>query len=437
MPIRYTVEQVKTILEANQCVLLDTEYTNQLGKLNYIASCGHNNNTSLKLLLKGNGKKCKSCALEIPTYQTISKAFSDKGCSLSVKEEEFLQIYKNNKTKMNYIASCGHPNTVCYSNFTTLNQGINCPSCVNKNTGAKLHVLRSGENKNSSIEQEFNCIQYFMELTKHFFDIKKLFDGCRADLCLKLLASETNEWLGIQVKTTSSHRDKFTRYTFRLNKISYNNLLIVCICVKDKKMWLIPYEVVKGLTSIGISTKSKYNQYEVTVETLRDKLIHFYKTGTKFDFEELNTPTSPTQKQEQQYRKIREESIDFIEFVYPNMEGTVYDFKIGDKNVQEKVGFICKNNPDSFGFSINKSDGKKYNCSYNIGDNDFYWLHCKNTSLFYIIPESILIEKGFIGEGYCRQHLYISPTNKNTEWTKDYLFDYHDIDKERLTSTFL
>jgi hypothetical protein len=201
-------------------------------------------------------------------------------------------------------------------------------------------------------------------------------------------------------------------------------------------MWLIPYEEVKGLTSIGISAKSKYNQYEVTVETLQDKLLYFYETMHKFDFDTLNTPTSLTQKQEQQYRQIREQNIDFIEFVYPNMEGTVYDFKIGDKKVQEKVGFICKNNPNSFGFSLNKSDGRINNCSYKVGDNDLYWLNCKNTSLFYVIPEKILIEKGFIGEGYCRQHIYISPTNKNTEWTKDYLFDYHDLDKARLISTF-
>jgi hypothetical protein len=437
MPTRYTLEQVASIFEVNQCVLLDTEYTNQLGLLNYIASCGHSNIVSLKMFLNGNGKKCKSCALEIPTYQTISKAFSDKGCSLSVTEEEFLQVYKNNRSKLNYIASCGHENSVCYANFNSLNQGIKCPSCVNKNTGAKLKLLRSGDNKNSSIEQEYKCIQYFMEQTTNFFDIKKTYDGCRADLCFKPLSCEMNEWLGIQVKTTLSERDKFTRYSFKFNKATYDKFLIVCICIKDKKMWLIPYEEVKDITSIGISSKSKYNQYEVTVETLRDKLLHFYKTMSKYEFDELNTPTSHTQKQEQEYRRIRENAIPFVKFVYHNIEGTVYDFKIRDKKVQEKVGFICRNKPNSFGFCISKSDGRTQNCSYNIGDNDFYWLNCKNSSKFYIIPEQILVQKGFIGDKTCRQHLYISPTNKNTEWTKDYLFDYHDIDKEQLTSTFL
>ena len=196
-------------------------------------------------------------------------------------------------------------------------------------------------------------------------------------------------------------------------------------------MWLIPYEDVKGQKTIGIALKSKYNCYEVTIDNTQNKLMHFYGTMTKFQFNTLNTPTSDTQKQEQYYRKLREDKLEFIKFVYPDWEGTVYDFKIADKKIQEKVGFICKNNPNSFGFHINKSDGKKYNCSYKLGDNDLYWLHCKNTTRFYVIPESILIEKRFIGDN-CKQHLYNFPTNINTKWTSDYLFDYDNLDQDKL-----
>ena len=39
MPTRYTLQQVVAIFESNKCVLLDTEYTNQLQKLNYFATC--------------------------------------------------------------------------------------------------------------------------------------------------------------------------------------------------------------------------------------------------------------------------------------------------------------------------------------------------------------------------------------------------------------
>jgi hypothetical protein len=430
MPTRYTFEQVVAIFESNKCVLLDTKYTNQLQKLNYIAICGHPNIVDLKTFVGGSGLKCRGCALNMHTFQTISKAFSDKECTLSITEEEFNTIYVNNKSKINYIASCGHNNLVDLNNFISFNQGIQCSLCVNKNTGEKLKELRSGENKNSSIEQEFKCIQYFIGVINEYFQVKKTFDCCRADIVLRPADSIGDLWLGIQVKSTYKKNDR-GKYNFNLKGINYDNYLILCICLEDKKMWLIPYEDVKGQKCIAISIKSKYNYYEVNVNTIDNKLMNFYENMPKFQFDILNTPTSDTHKQEQYYRKLREEKLDFIQFIYPDFEGNVYDFKISDKKVQEKVGCICYNNTDSFVFSLKKSDGRKSNCSYKLGDNEFYWLHCKNTNRFYVIPESILIENGFIGDN-CKQHIYISPTNLNTKWTDYYLFNYENIDKERL-----
>ena len=169
MPTRYLFEQVVTIFESNKCVLLDTTYTNQLQKLNYIATCGHTNSVSLKMFLIKKGIKCKPCALNLLTFQTIIKGLSDKGCDLAMTEEEFNIIYDdknkvNFESKISYIASCGHSNIVCWGNFVSLNQGIICPLCVNNNTGAKLKELRSGENKNSSIEQEYKCIYLIMTI---------------------------------------------------------------------------------------------------------------------------------------------------------------------------------------------------------------------------------------------------------------------------------
>ena len=100
MPTRYLFEQVVTIFESNKCVLLDTTYTNQLQKLNYIATCGHTNSVSLKMFLRGNGIKCKPCALNLLTFQTIIKCLSEKGCNLAMTEEEFNAIY-DEKNKVN------------------------------------------------------------------------------------------------------------------------------------------------------------------------------------------------------------------------------------------------------------------------------------------------------------------------------------------------
>jgi hypothetical protein len=221
-----------------------------------------------------------------------------------------------------------------------------------------------------------------------------------------------------------------------LNNGEYDNCLLLCICDEDKKMWLIPYEEVKGLKTIGIAKKSKYNKYEVNNENLIEKLNNYYTLINKFEFKIFDTPTSKSQQQEQEYRNIRESKINFIKFKNNEMEGLVYDFMIGSKKVQEKVGTICKNNINSYSFTLSKYDcrinGKCKNKSYEEGDNDLYWLNCKNDK-FYVIPEDALLENGYIGKDCKKEKLYVSPTNQNTEWCDEYLFDYNNVDKERLT----
>ena len=433
MPIKYTYQQVQDIFSQRSCVLLTTTYNNQLEKLEYTASCGHNNHISLKEILIGHGIKCRKCALEIPTYESMSSYFESKHCKLSYTKDEFNNYYINNRQKLNYIASCGHENNVSWKNFKSLNQGINCPKCVNVNTGEKLKEFRAlDDNKNSCI-QEIKCINYFKDLVSNNFIVTKTFDGCKADIVIKKNDEEQDLWLGIQVKSTNKKTEK-DQYYFRLNNGKYDNCIILCICEEDKKMWLIPYEEVQVLKTIGIAQKSKYNKYEVFSENLIEKLTIYYYLINKYDFDTLNTPTNKTQKQELEYRNLRELKIDFIEFTNNEVEGLVYDFKIGEKKVQEKVGSITKNNPNSFLFNLIKYKcrvkGKCVNQSYQEGDNDLYWLHCKNRK-FYVIPEKELIEHGYIGK-YCKQHLYVSPTNSNTEWCNKYLFDYDNVDKERL-----
>lgn len=435
MPTKYTYTQVEQIFQQKGCLLQTTTYVNQLEKLNYVASCGHNNSISLKMFMRGNGIKCKSCALDFLTYEKTSNYFESKNCKLCYTKEEFESYYKKNTQKLKYIASCGHENNVCWKNFYSVNQGIQCPSCVNKNTGIKLQQLYSGKNCNGSLQQEYSGIQYFISLVKSIYDIKKTFDGCKADIALKPKTCELDKWLCIQVKTTNIKTER-GQYYFRLNNSSYEDCLLLCICEEDKRMWLIPYEDVNGQKTIGIAKKSKYNKYEITEEKIFESLNIFYTKMPLFEYNVINIPTSKSQQQEQEFRNLRENKIDFIEFINHDIEGLVYDFKIGNKKVQEKVGSYCKeNNPNMFIFSLAKYDcrinGKCKNKCYEEGDNDLYWLHCKNRK-FYVIPESLLIEKGFIGKNCKKQKIYVSPTNTNTAWCNKYLFDYDNIDKERL-----
>ena len=295
MPVKYTYKQVQDIFSQKSCFLLSTIYKNQLEKLEYTASCGHNNNISVKEILNGHGIKCRNCALEIPTYESMSSYFESKNCKLSYTKNEFENYYINNKQKINYIASCGHENKVSWKNFRSINQGINCPKCVNKNTGEKLKEFRVGDNKNSCL-QELKCINYFKNLITDYYTLEKLFDGCKADIVIKNKNDNFDLWLGIQVKSTNKKTQR-EQYYFRLNNNKYDNCLLLCICEEDKKMWLIPYEEVTGLKTIGIASKSKYNKYEVNIKNLVEKLNIYYNLINKFDFNTLNTPTNCTQKQ--------------------------------------------------------------------------------------------------------------------------------------------
>jgi hypothetical protein len=92
------------------------------------------------------------------------------------------------------------------------------------------------------------------------------------------------------------------------------------------------------------------------------------------------------------------------------------------------IFFICKKN----GYS-NKTNNKQYD----IGDNDFYWLNCENKKTFFVIPEKILIEKQLVGN--IENKLSLKVTIKDTlhptsAWLQPYMFDYENIDKERLLS---
>jgi hypothetical protein len=433
MPIRYTISQVAEIFKQQNCLLISDKYENQLGKLHYEASCGHHNIISLKTFLRGAGQKCRKCAFDIPTYEMACKKFEDKNCKLSYTKEEFNFFYKNYSQKLEYVASCGHEHAISLGNFNEIKRGINCPTCEHKNISIRLTKLYSDDNKLGALEQELKGINYFKDLIHDSFISVKAFDGCKSDVIIKPTACSEDLWLGIQVKTTHD-KTEIGKYCFKLNSGKYENCILLCFCEEDKRSWLIPYEEVIGITSISISVKSKYNKYEVTNETIIEKLNHYYTLCNKVSFTILDTPISKTCKQEQHFRKYRENKLDFIQFTNNEMEGLVYDFMIENKKVQEKVGTVIHNNPNSFSFGLNKYDcrinGKCVKKCYEKGDNDLYWLNCKN-NLFYVIPETILIEQGILGENG-KKVLYVSPTNKNTEWCNDYLFDYDSIDKVKL-----
>ena len=294
---------------------------------------------------------------------------------------------------------------------------------------------------------EAKCIDYLKNTLLNKFEFIRLFDGCKADIAIKpkYISPDVDEWIGIQVKSTEKKVKNNTSYGYKFDlSKDYENFIIICICLEDKKSWIFENNLISHIKSgLTISDNSKYNQYKIE-NNIESILENYYNNISikKFILDELNTPGSKNTQTEYEYRKIREEKITFLDFINNEMEGLVYDFKIGDKKIQEKVGGYPHKNINTYHFTFSKMkgriEGKKIRQTYEIGDCDFYWLNCKNSSIFYVIPESILIEKGYIGNSDGKiKSITISKTNKKIFWTEDYLFNYENLDKEKLCKILL
>jgi len=368
------------------------------------------------------------------TYQDVVQSFEKENCKLLTTEKEYRNMYKS-YAKYRYIASCGHEHIVFFHVFLSRKTGVLCPSCVNvRNTKTNNEKLKV--DKLHLIRQELVCIEYIIELFKEHFIIKKAFDGCKADIIFKPINNNNDEWIGIQVKSCK----KPTRdYGFHLENKDYSNTLILCICEENKKMWGIPYELVKGQVKLTVGLKkSKYDEYEITPNNYLEKITNVYHSLEKSNYETIDTPLCIYQQREKEYRTFRENILDFIQFDNNVMEGLVYDFKIGNKKVQEKVGGLCTIRKGNFIFTLVKNNGRKDNkrchMQYNKGDNDIYWLNCDNHKHFYVIPEEVLVEKGYIdNKNTLKKLIRVNPdSEKSCVWLKPYLFDYENINKEAL-----
>ena len=371
-------------------------------------------------------------------YENVIEEFNKQNCKLLTTKEEYIDILKNTKNvyRLNYIASCGHTHIVFYNVFKSRGTGIVCPSCKNKKIGYdKKEKMKNNEmSKTSTIEQECKFINQIQLFLKNDFEIIKAFDGCNIDIIFKPKNIIDDKWVGIQVKTTNV---RHLTYSFHINNI-YKNCLLLFYCCEDETMWLIPENIIGNQKKVSIGyNKSKYNIYKICKDNLINKLNEFYNKTTNFEFDKLNTPTCIYQQREQFFRKYREEKIKFLNFGYDNIEGTVYDFKIKNFKVQEKVAKIS-DKENRYIFFLCKNNGSSNKIQYDIGDNDFYWLNCDNKETFFVIPEKNLIDKGFIGnkiENINRQTLKITVKrvlHKKSAWLQDYMFDYENIDKDRL-----
>jgi hypothetical protein len=369
-------------------------------------------------------------------YLKIKKCFEERGCTLCTTFEEFEEKRKNVRiqyyqfVRVDFIGTCSHKSSVVYTNFFLRNTGMTCKDCI-------LQQMKNRPKMNLN-EIEYEGIKIIETYLQYHYTIMRTKEGCTADLAIRCHTDEKDEWIPIQVKATTNVSHGM--YSFRKVKDTYKNMLLLCVCIQEQKVWLIPYNNLTIKSNLNISRVSKYNQYMVDLSSIHDRIESYRNQIHCTTLDILCTPLTDTQQKEQRYSTKRERMFPFLTYEYPIIQNSAVDVIINGKKVQEKVlGFNHKKSTlvGYIGCNNGSKDKKRKFRSYFLGENDYYWLHSSIDERFWIIPENVLYEKGLITANDSVQnikHLYIN--SKNNTWLSDYQYDYTAIEQEKMIAIF-
>jgi hypothetical protein len=359
-------------------------------------------------------------------YTKVSECFHNAKCQLLTSYEEF-ESRREALTKKSYqfvrvdfIGTCSHASSAVFTNFNLRKTGIICKACI-------LQQSKSLKRPNCN-QVELSGIKILEEYLTDY-EVVRTKEGCRADLAIK--RKTDSKWIPIQIKTTI--KPIHTMYSFRGCNKDYNGMLLICICISEKKIWILPFSS-KLSTSINISVRSKYNKYLVVNEKITESIEQYRDNITMTDLKSLMIPVNPLQQREQEYAHKRETALPFLQFIYPELQCGVTDFICNGKKVQEKVvGLQRKSLCSDLAVNNGTSNGKRKYRTYMLGENDYYWFHSSINDHFWIIPETVLFEKGYISvEKSKRTRINLSCTI----WD-NYKYDYQNINHIQLSELFL
>jgi hypothetical protein len=374
-------------------------------------------------------------------YQKVHARFEEEGCTLLTSFEELEELRKTvlhhsyQFVRVRFIGTCTHESNVVYTNFNLRKTGKVCKACM---TAIVKKDLKK-KNKNSN-EIEYEGIKIIEECLKPYYEVIRTKEGCLADLAIRKKGEKEDLWIPVQMKTTM--KNSHGMYSFNVSN-TYNNMLLICICISEKKIWIMPYNGLTLKSKLNISVKSKYSKYLVD-NTIINTFIDTCVSDIVYNIlDTLLIPVNPAQQREQEYVKKRETCIPFLSYQYPDVQNTCVDVIVNGKKVQEKVlGFIESKKGLYCSFSANSSkvDGKRQFRMYQLGENDYYWLHSSIDDRFWIIPELVLYDKGFISnknEIKNRKTLWFkSDVNVNQPWLNDYEYRYTNLNKDEILKTF-
>ena len=230
-------------------------------------------------------------------YITIKKCFEERGCTLCTTFEEFEERRKDvckqyyQFVRVDFMGTCSHRSSVVYTNFFLRNTGIVCKDCI-------TYKMKNKPKMNLN-EIEYEGIKIIETYLQSYYTIMRTKEGCTADLALRCHAEEKDEWIPIQVKVTSNLSHGM--YSFRKVKDTYKDMLLLCVCIQEQKVWAIPYNNLTVKGNLNISRVSKYNQYAVDLSSIRERIESYRNQIHCSSLDTLLTPSNDTQQKEQRY----------------------------------------------------------------------------------------------------------------------------------------
>jgi hypothetical protein len=376
-------------------------------------------------------------------YNKVKECVENKECKLLTMFEDF-EIKREtvlNKSylfvRIDFIGLCGHNSNAVFTNFKSRGTGIRCKECVKKDTST---VLKNND-KLLTHNIETNSINLITKYLLGHYDIVRTNEGCRADLAIKEIGKE-DKWIPIQVKSTEKICHKM--YSFRGLKAEYKDMLLICVCTSEEKIWVIPYnELNIKCSTLNISEISKYNDYGCGNNLILNRYIDMHKNKcVRQLLDECLLPVSDLQQREQEYVKKREKYIDFLKFETLEIQNTPTDFMVNGKRVQEKVtGYIFERS--SLIFYLATHNGSKKFRAYKLGENEYYWIHSSIDDRFWIIPEIELYNRGYISDIdkiIPPKSMRIRVNNENDygvrEWIKSYEYNYSNPNRNKIIRLF-
>jgi hypothetical protein len=372
-------------------------------------------------------------------YEDVKEDYEKYFCTLLTTEEEYNLIKDMRKSCLKYqVPCCNKILESIYRNFTKKKDKGKCYKCLMNGTDFKQklsdkHSDRSNEfNVPHTIYQEYQGMTYLKDLLEKEFDIKKPALYCKADMIIKPKSEKNDLWLKVQIKTTGKNYNNY--YKFYPHNKNYDNHLLILMSIEDKKIWFFDGELSKNIKDLIISTKNdKYKSNEITEDNIIKSTQEFYDKLEKFTEKKSIEFDNKNSQREYLYFKKREDKFPNFVYVYPEVEGTVYDLKINNYKVQDKVySIVDKTNYKAY---IQKQY-KRNRIPYEKGDNDLYWIWLENSDYFFLFPESVLIEQNIIktlddnSDKKYLDHIYINmkdnTDNTNKYWYNSYKYNIKD-----------